>query len=300
MKFRFFSVCLFSFQIITGFIISFYYSASVELAFFSIEHFMRSYKFGWLIRYFHANGASLFFMLIYFHIARGIYYKSYNKTLLWLSGFILFVLTFAICFLGYVLPWGQMSYWGCTVITNLVTVFPYCGEYVLHCIWGGEIISEITLVRIYSVHFILPFILLALSVIHLSILHIEGGSSPLGIENYDYITFYPYLVIKDIFSFIFFSLGFYTYFIFFNPNYLGECLNYVQVDYIKTPLHIVPEWYFLPYYCMLRCIYHKTGGILCFAFSVFIVAILVFLPTSKIPVKFDIYHKIFFFFFQYY
>ena len=238
-----------------------------------------------------------FFLVIYLHLLKGLYYKSYNKTLLWLTGFTLFVLTMVICFLGYVLPWGQMSYWGCMVITNTVTIFPYFGEYMLRCIWGGEIISEITLIRIYSVHFILPFILLTVALIHISILHIEGLTSPLGIENYDYILFYPYIVIKDIFFFCFFMLGFYIYFVFFNPNYLGECLNYTQVNYIKTPIHIVPEWYLLPYYGMLRCIFSKTGGILCTGFSLLIFALLVFLPVSKIPSKFDIYHKLFFFLF---
>lgn len=184
------------------------------------------------------------------------------------------------------------------VITSLVTAIPLAGEYILHGIWGGQIISEITLMRAYSIHFILPFILLALVFLHIVILHIEGGSSPLGIENYDYLAFYPYLVVKDIFSFIFISLGFYLYFIFFNPNYLGDCINFVMANDIKTPIHIVPEWYFLPYYCMLRCIPHKVLGILCFIASIMSIGLIPPLfPISKIPVKFDIIHKYFFFFF---
>ena len=290
-------ICL-VFQLITGFILSLYYSADIELAFFSIERFMRDFEFGWAIRYFHSNGASLFFFFVYFHIARGMYYKSYNKTLLWVSGFLLFALLFATCFIGYVLPWGQMSYWGCMVITSLVTVIPTAGEFILNWIWGGTKISQITLMRLYSVHFILPFVLLALTCLHISILHIEGGSTPLGIENYDYLNFYPYLVIKDLFSFIFISLLFYLYFVFFNPNYLGDCINYIRADDIKTPIHIVPEWYFLPYYGMLRCIPNKLWGILCFLFSVICVAVIALFPNSKIPVKFDIFHKIFFFFFS--
>lgn len=289
-------ICL-VFQLITGFLLSFYYSSNIELAFWSIENFMRNFEYGWAIRYFHSNGASLFFFFIYFHIAKGFYYKSYNKILLWLSGFILFALLMAISFIGYVLPWGQMSYWGCMVITSLVTAIPLAGEYILHGLWGGQIISEITLMRAYSVHFILPFVLLALVFFHISILHIEGGSSPLGIENYDYIAFYPYLVIKDVFSFVFISLGFYLYFVFFNPNYLGDCINYIMADDIKTPVHIVPEWYFLPYYCMLRCVPHKVLGILCFLSSVLCIGLICLLPTSIIPTRYDLIHIFLFFFF---
>ena len=179
-------ICLTT-QILSGFILSTFYSPSVDLAFSSIEFFMRGYDYAWCLRYIHSNGASLFFIFIYCHIFRCLYYKSYHTPLLWVSGIVLWILLMGISFMGYVLPWGQMSYWGCMVITSLVTAIPCAGEYILNWIWGGGSISKFTLMRIYSVHFILPFVLLSLSVIHISLLHIEWSSSPLGIENYDYI-----------------------------------------------------------------------------------------------------------------
>ena len=289
-------ICL-VFQLITGFILTFYYSASIDLAFYSIERFMRNYKYSWAVRYFHSNGASIFFILLYCHMLRGLFYKSYYKKILWITGIIIWFLLILISFLGYVLPWGQMSYWGCMVITNLVTALPLCGEYVLHCIWGGPNISEITLMRVYSVHFILPFVLLCLAFIHLSILHVEGSNSPIGIEHFDNVFFGSYFYIKDVFSLIFMFLSLYLYFVFFNPNYLGESLNYIQADYIKTPLHIVPEWYFLFMYGILRCIPNKVYGILIAMSSIFIFLLLPLLPLSKIPTKFDWYHKLFVIFF---
>ena len=255
---------------------------------------MRGYDYAWCLRYIHSNGASLFFIFIYCHIFRGLYYKSYHKPLLWVSGIVLWILLMGISFMGYVLPWGQMSYWGCMVITSLVTAIPCAGEYILNWIWGGGSISKFTLMRIYSVHFILPFVLLSLSVIHISLLHIEGSSSPLGIENYDYINFYPYYYIKDLFSLIFLFIFIYIYLVLFNPNLLGDSLNYVPANYIKTPVHIVPEWYFLPFYCMLRCIPHKVLGILCMGASIVIFLTLPFLPNFYIVSKFDIIHKFFF------
>ena len=289
--FGFMSFCCLIFQIITGFLITMFYSPNVILAFYSIEYFMREFSYGWLIRYFHSNGASIFFIMVYLHIARGIYYKSYNKMLLWITGFILWFLLMGTSFLGYVLPWGQMSYWGCMVITSLVTAIPVAGEYILNGIWGGTKISEITLMRIYSVHFLLPFVLLSLSIYHMLLLHVEGGSSPIGIENFDYISFYPYFIIKDIFALVFILLFIYLYLVFFNPNKLGDSLNYVPADSVKTPVHIVPEWYFLPFYCMLRCIHNKVLGILCMFFSMVAIAILCIFPNSLIPTKFDIIYK---------
>ena len=176
-------------------------------------------------------------------------------------------------------------------ITSLVTAIPYAGEYILNGIWGGTKISEITLMRIYSVHFLLPFILLSLSMYHVLLLHVEGGSSPIGIENFDYITFYPYFFIKDSFALVFILLFIYLYLVFFNPNKLGDSLNYVPADSIKTPIHIVPEWYFLPFYCMLRCIHNKVLGILCMFFSMLAIASFCIFPNSLIPTKFDIIYK---------
>lgn len=274
-----------------------YYSPSVTLAFDSIENFMRQFEYGWAIRYFHSNGASIFFILIYLHILKGIYYKSYNKPLLWFSGFILYFLLMLISFIGYVLPWGQMSYWGCMVITSFFTAIPVAGDYILWGIWGGTKISEITLMRFYSLHFILPFVLLSLSIVHIFLLHVEGSSSPIGIENFDYVNFYPYTIIKNVFALVFIIIFLYSYLVFFNPNKLGDSLNYVPANKIKTPIHIVPEWYFLPYYCMLRCIPHKVLGILCMLGSIIVLGLMVFIPNSIIPVKFDILHKIFFSFF---
>ena len=286
-------ICL-STQILSGFLLSMYYTPSVDLAFSSIEFFMRGYSYSWLIRYTHSNGASLFFIFIIMHIYRGLYYKSYFKPLLWVTGIILWILLMATSFLGYILPWGQMSYWGCMVISSMLTAIPRAGQFLLNWVWGGGSISEITLMRVYSCHFVLPFILLSLSLIHISLLHIEGSSSPLGIENYDYINFYPYFYIKDLFSFIFLFIFIYFYLVFFNPNLLGDALNYVRADYIKTPVHIVPEWYFLPFYCMLRCIPHKVLGILCMGASIFIFFILPIFPTFSIITKFDLIHKFFF------
>ena len=252
---------------------------------------MRYLKYGWFLRYFHINGASVFFILIYLHIVKGLYYKSYYKKSLWLTGVVLWLFLIAISFMGYVLPWGQMSYWGLVVITHLVTVIPIAGEFILNCIWGGPHISTMTLVRIYCMHFILPFLFAALALVHIIILHIEGSSSPIGIENFDNITFLPYFYTKDLFSFFFFFLFIYIYLIFFFPNYLGEALNYIEVDYENTPMHIVPEWYFLFVYGMLRCIPRKTPGILISFGAILIFFILPFYPLSSIPARFDILHK---------
>ena len=275
-----------------------FYSPNVDLAFYSIERFMREFAYGWLIRYFHCNGASIFFIAIYAHMFRGLFYKSYSKVILWITGIILWVLLMGTSFLGYVLPWGQMSYWGCMVITSLVTAIPYAGEFILSWVWGGNTISELTLMRLYSVHFILPFVLLAVSLIHMVlVLHIEGSSSPTGIENFDYVNFWPYLIVKDLFAFVMILSSLFLWLVFFNPNKLGDSLNYIPANSVKTPVHIVPEWYFLPFYCMLRCIPNKVYGILCMGASIFIFAILPLFPNSIVPTKFDVIHKYLFTFF---
>ena len=297
-SFGFLSFLCLIFQIITGLLLTMFYSPNVDLAFYSIEYMMRDFAYGWLIRYFHCNGASIFFILVYTHIARGIFYKSYNKMILWLTGLIIFFLLMAISFLGYVLPWGQMSYWGCMVITSFFTAIPVAGDYILYGLWGGTKISQITLMRIYSLHFLLPFVLLSVSIYHMLLLHVEGSSSPIGIENFDYLSFYPYFIIKDLFAILFILFTMYLFLVFFNPNKLGDSLNYVPANDIKTPEHIVPEWYFLPFYAMLRCIHDKVLGILCMLGSIIIIGLMAFLPNSYIPTKFDIIYKYLFTFFS--
>ena len=249
-------------QIITGIILSFHYVPEVTLAFNSVEHIMRDVNYGWLFRYVHANGASMFFFVLYVHIARGLYFQSYEKKHLWYSGILIFLLVMAAAFLGYVLPWGQMSFWGATVITNFFTAIPYVGNSIAAWIWGGFSVNNATLNRFFSLHFVLPFLAAGLSILHLALLHLEGSSSPLQIKyNVDYISFYPYYVWKDLFGF-FLLLIIFVFFVCFNPNYLGHPDNYIQANPLVTPNHIVPEWYFLPFYAILRSVPDKFGGVL--------------------------------------
>ncbi len=248
-------------QLISGVILSFHYTPEITLAFSSVEHIMRDVNSGWLFRYIHANGASFFFLLMYIHIARGLYFQAYKNLHLWYSGIILFFLVMATAFLGYVLPWGQMSFWGATVITNLFTAIPFVGNAVAMWLWGGFSINNATLNRFFSLHFVLPFIIAGVSLVHLAILHSAGSSSPTQI-NYtsDYIHFYPYFFIKDLFGLLVF-LSIFSYFVFFIPNYLGHSDNYIQANPLVTPSHIVPEWYFLPFYAVLRSIPNKLLGV---------------------------------------
>jgi quinol-cytochrome oxidoreductase complex cytochrome b subunit len=245
---------------------------------------MRDAPNGWLIRYIHANGASMFFIVVYSHICRGLYYGSYIKPRhwIWCSGVVLLLLMMGTAFTGYVLPWGQMSFWGATVITSMVTVIPIAGQYIAEWLWGGYVIREPTIRRFFVVHYLLPFIIAGVTIIHLALLHKEGSNNPLGSDfNGDILPFYPYFAIKDIFAFACFSL-FFGFFVFYYPNYLNHPDNLIRADSLKTPAHIVPEWYFLPFYTILRVIPHKTGGILAMFGSIVILLTIPFTNKSKI------------------
>jgi len=240
-----------------------HYTPDINIAFFSIEYLMREIKYGWLLRYAHANGASMFFIAVYIHTFRGLYYSSYThpRQMLWIVGVLILVCMIITAFLGYVLPWGQMSYWGATVITNLLTAIPYVGNDIVRWLWGSFVISNATLHRFYSFHYIMPFVIVALVGIHLMILHNVGSNNPMGISiKVDDEKFHPYYTSKDLLGVVVF-LAFTSFFIFFWPNELGHPDNYVFANPLVTPPHIVPEWYFLPFYAILRSIPDKVGGV---------------------------------------
>ena len=271
-------------QILTGIFLAMHYTSHIHLAFNSVEHIMRDVNNGWLIRYIHANGASFFFIVVYFHIFRGLYYGSYisPRELIWCSGVIIFILMMATAFMGYVLPWGQMSFWGATVITNLFSAIPFIGKNIVDWLWGGFSVDNPTLNRFFSLHFTFPFLIVGFIIIHLSLLHETGSNNPLGfnlkIEN---VPFYPYFYIKDLFGLMVLLLIFFI-FIFYMPNQLGHPDNYIEANPIKTPLHIVPEWYFLPFYAILRSIPNKIGGVLAMFGSLLILLIIPFINLSEI------------------
>jgi ubiquinol-cytochrome c reductase cytochrome b subunit len=264
-------------QILTGFFLSMHYTPDINFAFLSIDHIMRDVQYGWVIRYLHSNGASMFLLVLYIHIFRGIYYGSYRtpRKFLWFTGVLIYLLVMGAAFIGYVLPWGQMSYWGATVITNFVTVIPFFGQDLLYWIWGGFSINNATLNRFFSVHYLLPFIVLALAGLHVIVLHDSGSSNPSGFKSksLDKVSFYPYFIAKDLFGFILFLIFYFT-FVFFFPELLGHSDNYIEANPLVTPSHIVPEWYFLPFYGILRSIPHKTYGILIMLVSILIVLLL--------------------------
>ena len=271
-------------QIISGIFLAMHYTPHIELAFSSVEHIMRDVNNGWLIRYIHANGASMFFILVYSHIFRGLYYGSYMqpRELLWCSGVLIFILMMATAFMGYVLPWGQMSYWGATVITSLFTAIPIIGQTIVDWLWGGFTINNATLNRFFSLHFFLPFLIAGITLVHLSLLHKDGSNNPLGISGKnDQIPFYPYFFIKDLFAFFCFML-FFSIFIFYFPNTLGHSDNYIPADPMQTPAHILPEWYFLPFYAILRSIPDKFGGVAAMGGALFILLLIPFTNTSEI------------------
>ena len=271
-------------QMISGIILSMNYTAHIDLAFSSVEYIMRDVPNGWLVRYIHANGASMFFIVVYAHICRGLYYGSYMepRQLLWCSGVILLFLMMGTAFTGYVLPWGQMSFWGATVITNMVTVIPIAGKSILQWLWGGYTIGKPTLRRFYSVHFVLPFLIAGVTLIHLALLHKVGSNSPIGSDTgVDDVPFYPYFVVKDIFAFSCFLVVFAT-FVFYFPNVLNHPDNCIRANPMKTPPHVVPEWYFLPYYAILRSIPHKTAGIIAMGGSILVLMLIPYINTSDI------------------
>nr|YP_011008060.1 apocytochrome B [Desmarestia aculeata]WBP69926.1 apocytochrome B [Desmarestia aculeata] len=269
-------------QILSGAFLAMHYASETHYAFSSVEHIMRDVKSGWLIRYMHANGASFFFIVVYAHIFRGLYYGSYMepRQQLWWSGGVIYVLMMATAFIGYVLPWGQMSFWGATVITSLFSIVPVVGKEVVMWIWGGFTVGNPTLNRFYSLHYILPFIIAGLVFVHLGLLHKDGSNNPLGIKTKTAnINFYPYIYVKDLVGF--FVLVFVlSVVIFYFPNSLGDPDNYLEADPYGTPAHIVPEWYFLPFYAILRVIPNKVGGILTMGGAIAIIFIYPLLNTS--------------------
>jgi quinol-cytochrome oxidoreductase complex cytochrome b subunit len=256
---------MFVVQVLTGVLLAMHYVPSIDLAFDSVERIMREIPSGWLLRYLHANGSSMIFILLYAHIARGLFYQSYRtpRQWVWASGVIIFVLSAGIAFLGYTLPWGQMSFWGATVITNIITAIPLVGDYVVTWVWGGFSVNTNTLNRFFSLHYILSIVVLGLAGVHLALLHEVGSTSVIGRESsLDLVKFYPYFFLKDLFTFLAF-LVIYLYFTIYTPNLFGHSDNYIEASPIVTPAHIVPEWYFLPFYAMLKSLPSKLGGAIC-------------------------------------
>nr|UEE83677.1 cytochrome b [Iragoides fasciata] len=269
-------------QVLTGLFLTMYYSANIELAFQSVNYIYRNVNYGWLIRNLHANGASFFFICIYLHIGRGIYYESFNLKYTWMVGVLILFLLMATAFMGYVLPWGQMSFWGATVITNLLSAIPYLGNTLVNWIWGGFAVDNATLTRFYTFHFLFPFILMMLSMIHLLFLHQTGSNNPLGINsNLDKIPFHPYFTFKDLIGFII-LLFFLTLLTLTNPYLLGDPDNFIPANPLVTPIHIQPEWYFLFAYAILRSIPNKLGGVIALVMSILILIILPFTFNKKI------------------
>nr|YP_006493368.1 cytochrome b [Ahamus yunnanensis]ADK97553.1 cytochrome b [Ahamus yunnanensis] len=268
-------------QIITGLFLTMHYSANIELAFYSINHICRDVNYGWLIRTLHANGASFFFICIYIHIGRGIYYESFLYKYTWMIGVLILFLLMATAFMGYVLPWGQMSFWGATVITNLLSALPYLGSMLVNWIWGGFAVDNATLTRFYTFHFLLPFILLMMTMIHLLFLHQYGSNNPLGINsNLDKIPFHPYFSFKDLFGFIIMMMILMLLTL-WNPYILSDPDNFIPANPLMTPIHIQPEWYFLFAYAILRSIPNKLGGVIALIMSIAILFILPFTFNKK-------------------
>jgi ubiquinol-cytochrome c reductase cytochrome b subunit len=271
-------------QILTGVFLAMHYTPHIDLAFVSVEHIMRDVNNGWLIRYMHANGASMFFIVVYSHIFRGLYYGSYMypREHLWCSGVVLFILMMATAFMGYVLPWGQMSFWGATVITNLFSAIPFAGPSIVEWLWGGFSVDNATLNRFFSFHFLVPFLIAGMSIVHLALLHEHGSNNPIGVESsVDKVSFYPYFYVKDLLAF-FGLITIFAVFIFYFPNLMGHPDNYIPANPMVTPAHIVPEWYFLPFYAILRSIPDKLGGVIAMGGALVILFAIPFINTSEI------------------
>ena len=273
-------------MIVSGLLLSMHYVAHVDLAFDSVEHIMRDVNYGWLLRYIHSVGSSMFFLIVYIHISRGLYYGSYKspREVLWWLGIIIFFLMIITAFLGYTLPWGQMSFWGATVITNLFSAIPLIGDNIVTWLWGGFSINNPTLNRFYSLHFLIPFIIVGVVFLHIVALHKFGSNNPTGIDltlKQEKIPFHPYYTVKDFFGYgVFFII--FGIFVFFLPNSLGHPNNYIPADPLVTPEHIVPEWYFLPFYAILRAIPFKLLGVLAMLGSILILFVLPWLDTCKV------------------
>lgn len=296
-------------QILTGIVLAMHYNGSTAGAFTSVEHIMRDVNNGWLLRYMHANGASFFFIAVYIHIFRGMYYGSYKapRELLWILGCIIFLLMMATAFMGYVLPWGQMSFWGATVITGFFTAFPVVGEPIQQLLLGGYAVDNPTLNRFFSLHYLLPFMIAGVVILHVWALHVTGQTNPTGVEvksKTDTVAFTPFATVKDAFALMVFFL-FFAYFVFYMPNYLGHADNYIEANPLVTPAHIVPEWYFLPFYAILRAvtfdigpITSKLGGVLAMFGSIAVLFVMPWLDTSKVrSAVYRPWYKVFFWIF---
>ena len=273
-------------QIVTGIVLAMHYTPHVDMAFDSVEHIMRDVNYGWLLRYIHSNGASMFFIVVYIHIFRGLYYGSYKapREILWWIGLAILLMMMATAFMGYVLPWGQMSFWGATVITNLFSAIPVVGETIVSWLWGGFTVDSPTLNRFFSLHYLMPFVIVGAVVVHLWALHVHKSNNPLGIDikgPQDTIPFHPYYTVKDLAGLGIFLLVF-AYFVFFNPDLLGHPDNYTPANPLLTPPHIVPEWYFLPFYAILRAIPDKLLGVIAMFGSIGILFLLPWLDMSRV------------------
>ena len=273
-------------QIITGIVLVMHYTPSTAAAFDSVEHIMRDVNFGWLLRYLHSNGASMFFIAVYIHIFRGLYYGSYKapREISWILGVIIFLIMMATAFMGYVLPWGQMSFWGATVITNLFGALPVIGETIVTWLWGGFAVDNPTLNRFFSLHYLLPFMIFGVVILHVWAFHTTGNNNPTGVQpksKQDTIPFHPYYTVKDAFAIVVFMILF-AWFVFYSPNYMGHPDNYIEANPLVTPAHIVPEWYFLPFYAILRAVPDKLGGVLLMFGAIAVLFILPWLDTSKV------------------
>ncbi len=273
-------------QIITGVILAMHYTPTVAGAFDSVQHIKRDVNFGWLIQPIHANGASMFFVAVYIHIFRGMYYGSYKepREILWILGVIIFLLMMATAFMGYVLPWGQMSFWGATVITNLFSAIPGIGPKIVELLWGGYSVDQPPLQRFFSLHYLLPFMIAGVVILHVWALHVVGQNNPAGIDvksDRDTVPFTPYATAKDNFAIVCFMILF-AWFVFYVPDYLGHADNYIPANPLQTPTHIVPEWYFLPFYAILRAIPSKLGGVIAMFGSIAVLAFLPWLDSSKV------------------
>ena len=272
-------------MLLTGIFLAMNYIPHKDMAFDSVERIMRDVNYGWLIRYMHANGASFFFIIVYIHIFRGMYYGSYKapREVLWWMGILIYLAMMATAFMGYVLPWGQMSFWGATVITNMFSAIPLVGEPIVTWLWGGFGVDNPTLNRFFALHYLLPFVICGLVVFHIWALHIPGSNNPLGIEASpaDKIPFHPYYTVKDVFGLGVFLLVFFAI-VFWLPNSMGHPLNYVEANPLVTPPHIVPEWYYLPFYAILRAIPEKLLGVVAMFGSILILFVLPWLDTSRV------------------
>lgn len=273
-------------QIVTGIVLAMHYTPNVDMAFGSVEHIMRDVNGGVMLRYLHANGASLFFFAVYMHIFRGLYYGSYKapREVTWVIGMVIYFLMIATAFMGYVLPWGQMSFWGATVITSLFSAIPVVGDSIVTWLWGGFSIGNPTLNRFFALHYLLPFIIVAVVALHVVALHIHGSNNPTGIDPkgpQDTVPFHPYYTMKDGFGVVVFLI-FYSLVVFFAPDMLGDAANYIPADPLVTPTHIVPEWYFLPFYAILRAVPDKLGGVIAMFGAIAVLFVLPWLDTSRV------------------